>query len=47
VGIKAGVLECGVIVVPFFTNHVRILTESFDLKLADVGKHYFCNSADK
>jgi len=47
VGIKGGVFECSVILVPFFTDYVRTLTESFDSKLADVGNHYSGNSADK
>jgi hypothetical protein len=47
VGIKAGVFECRVILVPLFTDRVRTLTDSFDSKLADAGKNYFGNSADK
>ena len=33
--------------VPFFADHNRALTESFDSKLADVGTPYYANSATR
>jgi len=32
--------------VPLFADHIRALTASFDLKLADVGKPWYSNLAD-